>query len=238
MRKGSGKVTMNKAIYKTVLLSGLILFPSQGLLAKIYNLDEHYTIKPHHFNYGKSLSSIGSSAQVAIASGDTVQGTIIFKGGHVQSRDYQDFLAYGFSTLRPDAEEIVHQEMFFLDAAGNTFGQRKVLPQDPKYVGGYSNRSYLGVYDPNATAPIDVYGIRYRITYGKISSYDYYNSYHPTFYFRPVVYNARYVSGDLFTSAVPEPSSWAMMGLGFAGLGVALRGGRRRRRRAGEAAAA
>lgn len=87
----------------------------------------------------------------------------------------------------------------------------------------------LGAENSKAMEPFDVYGIRYRVKYGGMDIGVGYRT--GIFRFEPTIVGGDYAEGEAFAAAVPEPSSWAMMALGFAGLELAMR----RRRRAGGA---
>jgi hypothetical protein len=100
--------------------------------------------------------------------------------------------------------------MSLLNAAGEAFGTPF-----------YGDAPIVSAASRAAAGPFDVYGFRYRIAFdavvsgGKATTAD--------FVLKPVIFNGGYAPGDISASAVPEPSSWAMMALGFAALGLAMR---------------
>ena len=114
------------------------------------------------------------------------------------------------------------KSMRLLNEKGEAFGQQGVF-------GGHWGDRTISATTASVGNMSGVYGFHYEITFAGIDIIG------PEamaqiadFALDPIVYNARYAPGDLFASAVPESSSWAMMAVGFAGLGLAMR-----RRKAG-----
>ena len=226
-----------KTIIGIAMACGCACLMTPALAAKTYTLNEVIDLKSDAvFPYfGKSDANLplATTQLVEYQSNDVIEGTIWFKGGHIQPIDPKTFFIFGQAKGYAWSSEIVQEDMVLLDAAGNDFGSRKRFPDNFMYPlsGNYFDQVYLGAYLPGADKPYDVYGIRYRIAYGEVKGTD--GRTGGLFRLNPTAYDVRYAEGDLFASAVPEPSSWALMTLGFAGLGLAMR-----RRASGVAVAA
>lgn len=182
-------------------------------------------------SYGLSHNAgevqIGRTTPLEVFSGDIVKGTIWFVGGHIQAVDPARFLMFGYAAGYQSYTEIIDKKMSLLNGSGHEFGEGMTFPQNFLYPGNYANQAFVGANNPGATGSFDVYGIRYEISYGRTFGTFVQSA---TLRFDPIVYSGRYAEGDIFSSAVPEPSSWAMMAMGFAGLALTMR-----RRRAAEA---
>jgi len=156
---------------------------------------------------------LGTAPPTLMESGDVIEGTVLFRGGHIQNFGSKDLWVFSWKmAVERVGLETSSWAMSFVDDKGGFFGTKKIT-------GGYPDGYSVSV---TAAGPADVYGLRYRIAF--VRGQQGWN-----FAFNPIAINARYAEGDIFTSAVPEPSSWAMMAMGFAGLALAMR----RRRAAG-----
>jgi hypothetical protein len=214
-----------KTIIRIAMACGGAWLAVPASAATTYTLNEIVDLRsdavfPYFGHYNANLP-LGRTQMVKYKSGDVIEGTIWFKGGHIQPLDPKTFFIFGWAKGYAFDSEIVQKDMVLLDAAGQEFGARKRIPDNFMYPENYSDQTYLGAHLPDADQAYDVYGIRYRIAYGTVRP-----SWDETaglFRFDPTAYNVRYAEGDIFSSAVPEPSSWAMMALGFAGLGLAMR---------------
>ncbi|MDR6125363.1 hypothetical protein QE361_000956 [Sphingomonas sp. SORGH_AS802] len=201
------------------------LLMSSASHAAIFNLTRVVGISESTFINGDSRTNLKAGEVVKIKPGDTIVETIYFRGGHIKGVNSQDFLVFGSIS---DSENLIKsdfKDLKFLDVNGKLFGEKRHM--------SYLDSVMIAAKGLDGSGAPEVYGLRYQIRFDSDASRA--RASIVDFSFRPRAVNAQYVPGDLFASAVPEPSSWAMMGLGFAGLGVALRD---RRRRAVEAAAA
>lgn len=124
--------------------------------------------------------------------------------------DPRNFTIYSWIEAPNATLRVGSKSMALLNAAGEVFGTPF-----------YGDALIVSAASRAAAGPFDVYGFRYRIAFdavvsgGKAAAAD--------FVLKPVIFNGGYGPGDISASSVPEPSSWAMMALGFAGLGLAMR---------------
>lgn len=183
---------------------------SPAAASKIFVIDQSVDLYPERFEREGARIDLGKAALSEIRSDDIVQGTVWFRRGHVRVYDPRNFTIYSWIEAPNATLRVGSKSMSLLNAAGEAFGTPF-----------YGDALIVSAASRAAAGPFDVYGFRYRIAFdavvsgGKAAAAD--------FVLKPVIFNGGYAPGDILASAVPESSSWVMMALGFAGLGLAVR---------------
>jgi hypothetical protein len=178
--------------------------------ATIYNYSTSVALSPANVTAGGYLQSTGGTP-ITLQAGDQLSGTISFTNGNLSILGNLNWLDFDFFC---GCQTTFSSNVTLLGVTG-TLGAANPRSSGPSFGNSVMGADFGSINSP--TENFSFTGITYTINVIGVTD----NSNNPiaaSFNFGRIDINASSVQINL-ASAVPEPSTWAMLILGFAGVG-------------------
>lgn len=215
MRQDDLLGTYMNILYLAMFIGTLVCGTANVASAAIISQDYVVTINPENVDrYGSADRYFNDQPTLQISSGDTFKGTIKLQGGQFLPKRNVNLHAEFYLSNHPNirASYDFTGLMYLIDDAGNDLTRSSFFDWGSSFF-----TSIRSGYNQNTNLSEKVAGMRFEIKFSRLS---YWNK------AGPVDVRLGRISATPFASnisAVPEPSTWAMMMLGMAGVGLAMR---------------